>query len=393
MADFLVKRFVKNYKAIELAEVRASYGALAGIVGIVCNLFLFFTKLTIGLLINSISVLADAFNNLSDAASSVISLFGAKIASKPADDNHPFGHGRIEYISAFVVACLIIQVGFSFLKSSVGKVIHPQIISFNKIAVIILLLSIGVKVFLAYFNRKYGKQIQSKMMQATAADAMGDILITSVTVLSVLVSHFLHLQLDGVVGVIVAFIVMWAGYNIAKDTLAPLIGESADPELFIKISEFVQSYDGIVGTHDLIVHSYGPTHRMASIHAEVPNDVNIEISHDIIDQIERDAVKMLGIFLVIHMDPIEVRDEYVKKLRTKIEKLLYSKTEEAISMHDFRYVSGEHHVNLIFDLVVPHEYSKEQEHELVQLISDELVKMDSRYQCVIHIERSFVKLN
>lgn len=282
MTEFLVKHFVKQYEQTEKEEVRTSYGVLASMVGICCNILLFAAKLFIGLLVNSVSVMADAFNNLSDAASSIIGFIGVRMAGKPADDDHPFGHGRIEYISAFIVAFLVIQVGFSLFKSSVGKILHPEDMTFKWISVIILLLSIGVKFWLSAFNRKLGMRINSKVMLATAADAMGDVITTGAATLSLVIFGIWGLNIDGITGLLVSLAVLFAGYSIAKDTLAPLIGEAIPPEVYKDISNFVESFDGILGTHDLIVHNYGPSKSMASIHAEVSASTDIAVSLSLI---------------------------------------------------------------------------------------------------------------
>lgn len=389
MTDFLVRKFVKNYEQTEDVQVRTSYGVLSSIVGIFCNVLLFAAKLLIGVLMHSISVMADGFNNLSDAASSIISFIGVKMAEKPADEEHPFGHGRIEYIAALVVAFLVIEVGLSFLKSSIGKLKNPEEITFELIPFLILILSIGVKLWLAYFNTKLGKKIASKVMMATAADSMGDVITTSATILSILVCTFTGYNIDAIAGLVVSLIVMWAGVGIAKDTLEPLIGQAADPELAAKIKQEVESYDGITGTHDLIVHDYGPNRSMASIHAEVPRDVDIEASHEIIDRIEREVSKKLGIFLVIHMDPVEVRDERVLAVKDTVQKILYELDPE-VTFHDFRMVWGEKRINLIFDVLVPFVYDKEKQKNLEKQICERITERDSRYQCVITVEKSFV---
>ena len=304
MTNMLVRLFVPNYQDTEDPKVRTRYGMLSGVVGIICNLILFLSKMLIGLLTNSISVMADAFNNLSDAASSIIGFVGAKMAGKPADEDHPFGHGRIEYISAFIVAFLVIQVGFSLFKTSVGKIIHPEEMVFQPVSVVILLLSVAVKLWMGLFNKKLGKQINSSVMLATSADSLGDVLATSATIVSILVYGILGWNIDGIVGLCVSAVVLLAGVNIAKDTLEPLIGAPIDHQLYTEISNYVESFDGIVGTHDLIIHNYGPSRSMASIHAEVPNDVDIQISHEIVDRIEQEAYKRFHISLVIHMDPV-----------------------------------------------------------------------------------------
>ena len=389
MTEFLVRRFVKNYEQTETVAVRTAYGVLASVVGILCNVFLFLVKGAVGIILHSISVTADAFNNLSDAGSSIIGLVGVKMAEKPADEEHPFGHGRIEYIAALIVAFIVLQVGFTFLKDAIGRIRNPEILTFNTVSVLILILSIGVKVWMAAFNRKLGKRIDSKVMMATAADAMGDVATTTATILSVLFFRVTGINIDGFVGIGVALVVMWAGIGIAKDTLEPLIGEAVPQETFDEITKFVESYDGIVGTHDLLVHNYGPGRSMASIHAEVPNDVNIEVSHEIIDRIEREARKYLGIYLLIHMDPIETKDQDVIEIREKVEHIV-AETDPEASIHDFRMVPGEHQINLIFDMVMPHGYDKEEENALLHLVMEKIRHLDERYQCVITMEKSYV---
>lgn len=331
------KTFCKGYENTEKDEVRTSYGILASIVGIFCNLLLFGAKLFIGLLVNSVSVMADAFNNLSDAASSIIGFIGVKMAGKPADADHPFGHGRIEYISAFIVAFLVIQVGFSLFKTSVGKILHPELMTFKWISVVILILSICVKFWLSAFNRKLGKRINSKVMLATAADAMGDVVTTGAAALSLLVFGLWNVNIDGIIGLMVSAAVLFAGYNIAKDTLAPLIGEAIPPEVYEEISSFVEGFDGILGTHDLIVHNYGPSKSMASIHAEVSAGAEIAESHAIVDRIEREAARKMGLLLVIHMDPVETDNERLNTYRKMLENVL-ADVDVRLSFHDFRMV-------------------------------------------------------
>lgn len=389
MVDFLVHKFVKDYENTENAKVRTSYGVMASMVGIFCNILLFAGKFTVGLVLHSVSVLADAFNNLSDAASSVIGFVGVKMASKPADQDHPFGHGRIEYIAALIVSFLVIEVGLSFLKTAVGKIREPEELAFSTVSIMVLLASIGVKLWMAYFNRKLGKRIHSSVMMATATDAMGDVVTTSATVLSLLFCRFTGINIDGFVGVAVALVVMWAGVGIARDTLEPLIGKAVDPELYRQITDFVESYEGILGSHDLIVHNYGPTRSLASIHAEVPNDVSIEISHEIIDKIEREAAKKLGIFLVIHMDPVEVRDDRVTDVRMKVTDVL-KEIDDRLTLHDFRLVDGEQQINLIFDVVVPFAYQGAELKQLKEDISERVSLLDTRYRCVMTMEKGYV---
>lgn len=389
MTEFLVRHFVKDYENVEKMSVRTAYGVLSSVMGIFCNVLLFVMKWAVGFWLHSISVMADAFNNLSDAGSSVIGLVGVKLAEKPADEEHPFGHGRIEYIAALVVSFLVLQVGFTFFKDSIGKIRKPEMIKFQVVSVVILVLSIGVKFWMAAFNRKLGKRINSKVMMATATDAMGDVITTTATIVSILFFKFTGINIDGFVGIGVSLVIMWAGIGIAKDTLEPLIGEAVDPEVYVRISKFVESYDGIVGTHDLIVHNYGPVKSMASIHAEVPNDVDVEKSHEIIDRIEREAMKHIGIFLVIHMDPVETRDEQVLAAKDHVVQTI-ARIDDSVSIHDFRMVDGKEQINLIFDMVIPHEYNKDKQLELKRGLREKLKELDDRYRCVITMERSYV---
>lgn len=369
--------------------MRTAYGVLASIVGIFCNVFLFIVKFVVGLVLHSVSVTADAFNNLSDAGSSIISFVGVKMAEKPADKDHPFGHGRIEYIAALIVSFLVLEVGFTFLKDSFGKIWNPEELNFQTVSVIILILSVAVKLWLGLFNRKLGEKINSKVMMAVFTDSMGDVVTTGATILSILFFGLTGINIDGIVGVGVALVVMWAGIGIARDTLEPLIGEAIDPEVYDQIKKFVESYDGIEGTHDLIVHNYGPGRSMASIHAEVPNDVDIEQSHEIIDRIEREAAKQMGLFLVIHMDPVEMKDERVLRIRKQVEQILED-MDPSCSIHDFRVVHGETQSNLIFDMVIPIDYDDKTRGELPLRLAERIKDVDPRYECVITVDYDYV---
>ncbi len=392
MTGFLVKRFVRDHENTENADVRTAYGVLASIVGICCNLLLFSAKILLGMMVHSISVMADAFNNLSDAASSIISFVGVKMAQKPADRDHPFGHGRIEYISAFIVAFFVIQVGFSLFKNSIGKIQKPEEMVFSHISITILLLSIGIKLWLGIFNRTLGKRIHSTVMMATAADSLGDVAATSATMVSLIVFGIWGINIDGIIGLAVSAVVMIAGVNIARDTLAPLIGEPIDPKIYREIKEFVEQYEGIVGTHDLIVHNYGPSKSMASIHAEVPSDENIQVSHEIVDTIERECLRKLGIFLVIHMDPVETHNEQVRAAKDQLGKVLEG-LDSRLEFHDLRVVDGTLRINLIFDLVVPRDYNEAMRDTLRTRISEEMHRQDERFSCIITMENSFCAEN
>lgn len=389
MTAFLVKHFVKDYEEIEKMSVRTAYGVLASIVGIFCNVLLFIVKFIVGSLMNSISIVADGFNNLSDAGSSIISFVGVKMANKPADEEHPFGHGRMEYIAALVVAFLVIEVGLSFLKDGIQKIRDPRELQFHLVPMLILILSVGIKLWLGLFNKKLGKKINSKVMLATSADSMGDVITTTATIASILVFKVFGINIDGFVGIGVSLVVMWAGIGIARDTLEPLLGEAVPKDVYEKITKFVESYEGVCGTHDLIVHNYGPGRSMASLHAEVPNDVDIGLSHEIIDRIEREALKEVGIYLVIHMDPIETKNEETLRARQQVESALAELDTQA-SIHDFRMVVGENQINLIFDMLVPIQYDKERKKLLCQEIRNRMHEIDERYQCVIVVESGYI---
>lgn len=389
MTEFLVRHFIKDYKDVEKISVRTAYGVLSSIVGIFCNVFLFVVKFVVGIVLHSVSVTADAFNNLSDAGSSIISFVGVKMAEKPADRDHPFGHGRIEYIAALIVSFLVLEVGFTFLKDSIGKIRMPEELNFQMISVFILVLSVAVKLWLGLFNRRLGEKINSKVMMAVFTDSMGDAVTTGATIISILFFGVTGINIDGFVGVGVALVVMWAGVGIARDTLEPLIGEPIDPEIYTRIKQFVESYEGIEGTHDLIVHNYGPGRSMASIHAEVPNDVDIEQSHEIIDRIERAVAKELGIFLVIHMDPVETKDEKILAVMSQVQETV-SGIDPDVSIHDLRVVEGKERINVIFDMVIPYRYTEEEERELTKKVRKQLQQIDHRYQCVITTEKSYI---
>lgn len=389
MTNFFIKHFIKDYEEINKMSVRTAYGLLASVVGIFCNVLLFIVKFMVGSFMGSISVMADGFNNLSDAGSSIISFVGVKLASKPADKDHPFGHGRMEYVAALAVAFIIIELGLSFLKDSIKSINEPRQLQFRLFSIFLLLFSIGVKLWLGIFYKNIGKRMDSKIVMAAATDAMADVIATAATIVSMLVFRITGVNLDAFVGMGVSFVIMWAGVGIIRDTLEPLLGQAVTKAEYDKITEFVKSYDGIVGTHDLIVHNYGPSKSMASIHAEVPNFIGVEVSHEIIDRIEREAMKELGIFLVIHMDPIEVNNKKLDTAKRHVEEEV-KRMDPILSIHDFRMVDGEYQINLIFDLVVPAAYTKEKRKELCQDLRTRLHKIDQRYQCVIQVEISYI---
>lgn len=386
-SNFLVKRFVKNYDNVSDIKVRGAYANLAGIVGIVTNLILFIIKLSVGLFSNSVSILADAFNNLSDAASSIITIIGFKMANKPADAEHPFGHGRIEYITAMIVSFMVMLVGLKFVKTSFQKIINPTLVTFELWPFILLLISIGFKFWLSKFNKSIGNKINSSTLKATATDAMGDVFTSTTVVISFLISKFTTLPIDGYIGIVVALAIVYSGFSLIKETLSPLLGEPPDPVLVSDITDMVMSYDNITGIHDLIVHNYGPGRIMASIHAEIPSNIDIMEIHHIIDTAEREISKKLNIYLVIHMDPICVDTDEIIEARNIVKDVL-SKYEDVKSFHDFRVVGENSNKNLIFDIEVsPTCLANEiASAKLLDNIEKDIKEKSPEYRCVITVD-------
>lgn len=387
MAELLAKLFIKDYKNTKSPAVRAAYGELSGAVGIAVNLLLCIAKFFVGTITGSISVSADAVNNLSDAGSSVVTLVSFKLAKKPADKDHPYGHGRIEYIAALIVSFLILMMGFELLKSSVDKIRNPAPVLFSTVALVILLLSIVAKLWLAYFNHCLGKKIDSAATKAVVTDSLSDTAATTVALAALLISRMTQFPVDGWFGIAVALFIFRSGAEILKDTVGLLLGKPPEKEFFDEIEQEVLSYDGIVGVHDLIIHDYGPGRSFASVHAEVPANVDIMQSHDTIDLIERDLNHKYGMLVSIHMDPVVTDDERVAELKQICQKVL-SDIDARLTLHDFRMVEGPTHTNLIFDTVAPPEFPFG-DRELCDTISEKLSKIDERYFAVITVDHAF----
>lgn len=388
MTSWLVRFFVKDHQNTKDPKVRQKYGVLGGSVGIVCNILLCIAKLIAGTLTNSVSITADAFNNLSDAGSSAVTVLGFKLSGKKPDQRHPFGYGRAEYVAGLIISFLILMVGVELIKSSVDKIMNPEILSFSWISAGILILSILVKLWLALFNRKLGQAIESKTVEAASLDSLSDMIATGAVLLSLILSPVFHLPLDGYMGILVALFVLWAGISIARDTLSPLLGQAPDPELVQSIETMLLSYDMISGVHDLIVHNYGPGRIIASVHAEVPCDCNILSAHEVIDQAEREISASLNIVLVVHLDPIVTDDSRINHLKQHV-LLAVHEVDERLSIHDFRVVDGENRVNLVFDVVVPFQFHLT-DHQLLQQISAKLSALNPIYHAVINFDRSYV---
>ena len=386
MTQLLLRLFVKDYRNTEDPKVRGAYGKLAGVVGIVCNLLLFAGKLIAGLLSGSVAITADAVNNLSDASSSLVTLLGFKLAERPADEEHPYGHARLEYLSGLAVAALILVIGVELGKSSIEKIINPETVLFSWLTLAILIGSILIKLWMALFCYKLGKKIDSATLTATAMDSRNDVISTSAVLLGCLVGHFFGLQIDGYIGTLVALFIIWSGCGIAKETISPLLGKQADAELVKSISDLIMSHEKILGIHDLMVHDYGPGQCFASVHAEMDSRENPLDCHDIIDDIERDALRELRVHLVIHYDPIVTDDEELNQMRALVSAEL-KQIDPQLTMHDFRMVRGPGHTNLIFDLVIP--YSMEnRKKELKERIDERVQFEDKRYYTVITFDEA-----
>ena len=391
-SKFLVNIFIKNNEDISNEKVRGKYIFLGGIVGILSNFLLFVIKLSVGLITSSIAIMADAFNNLSDAGSSIITIVGFKLSDKPADAEHPFGHGRIEYISALIVSFMVMLVGFQFVKSSLERIFNPVDIKFETIPFILLLISIFIKLWLSSFNKFVGNKIDSSALKAASADALGDVFTSSCVAISFLASKFTSFPIDGYLGTLVALFILYSGFSLTKETLNPLLGEAPDPELVQKIQNMVLSYDNITGVHDLIIHNYGPCGCMASIHAEVPCDISIMEIHEIIDRAEREISEKLKIYLVIHMDPIAMEDEELKKDFNMVCDII-EKDERIKSIHDFRVVGEGEVKNLLFDVVIDSEkmFKTMTKHEtLINDINKAVKEIHPKYNCIITVDNDYL---
>ncbi len=388
MTNFIIKKFIKDYENVNEPKVRESYGTVSSITGIVVNVILSAGKILTGILFNSISVMADGVNNLSDGASSIITLIGFKISGKPADKDHPFGHARMEYLAGFILGIAILLVGVELIKSSFNKIINPVKTVFSIEMTVVLIISILVKLWLSVFYNKLGSKISSATIKAARTDSRNDVVATTVVLLSVFISKLTGYEVDGYVGILVALFVLYSGYDILRDILNPILGEMPDGEFISSIENKIISYDGIVNIHDLVVHNYGPNRYFATVHAEVNAKEDILKSHDLIDNIERDFARELNINLVIHLDPIITDDEEINELRGMTDKIVKS-IDERLTMHDFRVVKGETHTNLIFDVVVPVDYDIKSS-KLVSLIEKEVQNKNETYFAVVTVDKNYV---
>ena len=389
MITILSSLFIKNRDQVGDGNVRRAYGMLCSIVGIALNVCLFAGKYLAGVISGSIAITADAFNNLSDAGSSFISLVGFKFSGMKADADHPFGHGRIEYVSGFGVSMIIILMGFELLKTSVGKIFHPEPVETSALAVGILIVSICVKAYMFFYNRSVGTKIQSETMKATAMDSMSDSIATTAVLVSMGIAYVTGVNVDGWCGCLVACFVLYAGYGAAKDTLNPLLGEAPSKEFVDEIKSIVLAHPEILGIHDLVVHDYGPGRRMISLHGEVSGDCDIFEIHDVIDRIEKELKEKLGCEAVIHMDPIVVNNEAINETKKEVVDMI-NEHFPGVTIHDFRMIQGPTHTNLIFDAVVPFQYGKTNE-EVKQGIANLISEKWDGYYAVIQAEQSYLE--
>lgn len=369
-------------------EKRSIYGMVCGFVGIFFNIILFVGKLLAGIITSSISITADALNNLSDAGSSIVTLAGFKLAAQKPDSKHPYGHGRIEYLTGLAVAAVILIMGFELFRDSIGKVLHPQDTEFSYVVIFILLASILVKCYMAYYNYSIGKEIDSAAVRAAAMDSMSDCIATGAVLVTTVLNHLYGWQLDGYCGILVSFFIMYSGIQAARDSVDPLLGIEPDEEFLQQIEDISLSFDeNIVGIHDLMVHDYGPGRKIISLHAEVPADSNMIQIHDVIDNLEKKLSKDLGCMATIHMDPVAVNDPEVEKLKHKVADLA-KEVLDAITIHDFRVVKGDTHTNLIFDMVVPFS-CKCTDREMADMVADKIKeKLGNNYYAVIDVDRA-----
>lgn len=387
MITLLAKIFIKDTE--DKSKLREAYGMLCGIVGVCFNILLFVGKFLAGTFSNSIAITADAFNNLSDAGSSVVTLLGFKLAGAKPDTEHPFGHGRIEYISGLVVAAAILLMGYELIRDSIGKILHPEETEFTVLVAVILIASILVKLYMAYYNRSVGKKLDSAAMKAVATDSLSDMVATTVVLFASVFTHFTGIKIDGYCGLVVGFLVGYAGFDAARETLNPLLGQPPAREFVEKIDEIVMSHSEVCGMHDLIVHDYGPGRQMISLHAEVPAEGNIMELHDVIDNIETELRRELGCEATIHMDPIVTSDEHVSETKAAMVSLIKAIDEE-LSIHDFRMVTGESHTNLIFDVLAPFNFRLTDEELLTEILQDVQEHFGENYYVVAKVDHSYI---
>ena len=388
MTNLLIKLFIKNKDDVENQEVRGKYAMLSSITGIIVNVLLSAFKIIIGVIANSMSIISDGLNNVSDAGSSIVTMIGFKLSQKRVDEDHPWGHGRMEYITALFVDILIILVGFELLQSSVEKIIHPELPEISNTTIILLVVAILVKLWLFLFYRKIAKKIDSAAIKGTAYDSISDSVSTLAVLISAFVARFAGISIDGYVSLLVSLFILVTGAKAIKEIIDVLLGQKPDPDFVKSIQDFTKNYKEINGIHDIMVHDYGPGRKIVSFHAEVPANSNILKAHDIIDQMEQDIFEKFGCITTIHMDPIVVDDEEINAMRAETEKIV-KEIDENYSIHDFRMTDGGERINLIFDLVIP-AGAKIDVDNLISEVRKEIHSKNPKYYAVIKVEHSYV---
>lgn len=389
MTNFIVKKFIKNSDQVENPAVRSAYGKLSGKVGIFCNVLLSAGKFFAGIISGSISITADAVNNLSDASSSIISLLGFKLAEKKPDNEHPYGHGRYEYLAGFIVAALIIAIGFQMLSEGIHKIIAPEEVEFSLLPVVIMAVSILVKLWLMAFYSSIGRKINSETLAASAADSRNDVISTGAVLAALIISHFCGIQLDGIMAVAVAVFILYSGFGLIKDAMNPLLGQAPSQDIVDRIHRKILSYDGVEGTHDLMIHDYGPGRKFASVHVEVPAEMSLVECHEIIDSIEQDFLD-LGLNMIIHPDPIFTDGSTAAQINSELKSIL-AKIDDRITIHDLRIVPGPDHLKVIFDCVLPQDCGIDKKN-LQEEVERFLSLKFSKCQCIISFENSFASI-
>lgn len=389
-AKFIMSHFIKNYKDKNNKDVREKYGIISGVIGIVVNLILFIVEIILGIVTNSIAIIADAFHNLADVTSSLVTMIAFKLSNKPADKEHPFGHGRFEYISGLIVSFIILMVGLQFVQTSFKRVLSPEAVKFNLVTFIIIIMAIPLKLWLSYFNKALGRMIDSETLKASGADAFNDVAILSGVILSLIVGYFIKINIDGYVGLIVAIFILHSGITLVKSTISPLLGEPPDPKLVKEIKTSIIKYDHIIGVHDLIIHNYGPGRCMASLHAEVPSNIPIMHLHESVDKAEKELSKRLNMFIVVHMDPICVDSKEVDDARRFIVQIV-KKFPIISSIHDFRIVGKGENKNLVFDAVIgfEHKVNEKKEDKIRREIDRQVKLVHPGYDIVITFDRDY----
>ena len=390
MTNLLLILFVKNHTQTEKQTVRTSYGKLAGFVGIICNMILFTSKIIIGTISGSVSITADAFNNLSDASSSIINLLGFKLSEKPADAEHPYGHGRYEYLSALSVAILIILIGFELLKTSFNKIINPVSVKFSWLLSTVLILSVLIQLWMMIFTKKLGRAINSNALIATSQDSRNDVITTLAVLIAAIISEFTNLNLDGWIGLGVAVFILISGIGLIKNTIDPMLGRAPDKEFVNKIRDRIMSYEGVLGVHDLIIHDYGPCRQFASVHVEMAAEDDVLASHDVIDNIEFDFLNDMGLNMIVHYDPIITKNELISSMRYKIQEIVKT-INPSLSIHDLRVVAGVTHTNIVFDCLADFDIDMT-DYELKCLISQAVKNKHPDYNCVITVDRNYAPI-